>query len=213
MDGFSGAKEISAGNWGSANLGYPPGTEYIGYSIIVRYKDLYVLYGHLQEIDTAIYVGKAVQAGTKLGKIGKLGEPHLHLEVRSFGVNIREEALVLDNAGRNNRYGILKLNGLQAINLYDATQFFATLTVNAYENDSSSNSVGVNGLGYAIADETIIRIGTSSSGCNTVYELESSNREAEFGITTSGYRGLVLAPSVQNPHDPVERTNPPPNAP
>lgn len=74
-------------NWGATQVddldALFPNTSGEGYSVIVRYGHLYVLYGHLHEIN--VWVGKEVQTGEQIGILGKNNERHLHFEVRSYG--------------------------------------------------------------------------------------------------------------------------------
>ncbi|MBE7514910.1 MAG: M23 family metallopeptidase [Anaerolineales bacterium] len=57
------------------------------FAVVIRYGHLFVIYGHLQTIDPNIWVGKRVDAGTRLGTIGiyKTSNPHLHMSVMGFG--------------------------------------------------------------------------------------------------------------------------------
>jgi hypothetical protein len=116
--GVEGMNTRSAGNWGATTI-----QEGIGYSVIVRYGHLYVLYGHLLQVDQRIYAGKKVMRGDRLGEIGTFtgAEPHLHLEVRSFGASIPTTGTILvrDANNANNHYGILANGGSQALNIYD----------------------------------------------------------------------------------------------
>ena len=54
-------------------------------------------YGHLAEINTK--VGKSVQRGKIIASVGSTGRttgPHLHYEVRIFGVPVNPENYILD---------------------------------------------------------------------------------------------------------------------
>jgi murein DD-endopeptidase MepM/ murein hydrolase activator NlpD len=133
----------SAANWGSSNLVENP-----GYSIIVRYGHLYVLYGHLREVDPSIYVGKQVSKAARLGAIGTydaegdlISEPHLHLEIRTFGEAVASGALVIqDGKTKGNIFGILKLGGTQAVPLYDIAQLFAPVAFAYVQDFGASDS-------------------------------------------------------------------------
>jgi hypothetical protein len=45
---------------GSADVVENPNS--LGFSVIVRHEHLFILYGHLKDLDPAVYVGKRVDA-------------------------------------------------------------------------------------------------------------------------------------------------------
>ncbi len=55
--------------WGATENIYPPNNARVGYSLVIRYGSLYVLYGHLDRIH--VWVGKEVLAGETLGLLGR----------------------------------------------------------------------------------------------------------------------------------------------
>jgi hypothetical protein len=206
----------SQARWGSAAV-----VETVGYSIIVRHKHLFVLYGHLRELDSAIYVGAQVNAGTLLGQVGTATNPgavsHVHIELRSFGTDVPsgEEIIVMvrDTNGNYNDYGILANAAEQATNIYEAAQFFAA-TVDAFLSDTANSStVGVTGLGKGIVDTDKVTFDTTTppSPCGMPTTLEGKPQlEYCSGVvptdvqqTSQGYRGFrllqssVLVPEVE----------------
>ncbi len=200
-------QQRSAAYWGAAAV-----TETIGYSVIVRQKHLFVLYGHLRALDSAIYVGKQINAGTLLGQVGTATNPgavpHTHIEVRSFGADIPTtdpntgsplQTLVRDTSGGYNDYGILANGGQPAVNIYEPAQFFAA-TVVALVSDSASTTINVTGLGKAIVDDDKVQFDTTTlpSPCG----MPLSNGKPELTYCSgavgsdvqqvSGYRGFKL---------------------
>jgi murein DD-endopeptidase MepM/ murein hydrolase activator NlpD len=170
-----------------------------GYAVIVRHKDLYVLYGHLQNIDPSIYVGRKVSAGAKLGTLGRFNTPHLHIEIRSFGANLKSDTLINQNV-----YGILEFDGEQPENVYDITQFFNASNVMAWNSEAQTSTSTVSGLGFSIQNNGTVSV----SGCQSFkYLLETTSTSA------SGYRGFKLNQSLIAPHDPVTPSIPPAGAP
>jgi murein DD-endopeptidase MepM/ murein hydrolase activator NlpD len=190
-----------AGNWGAADVIENPSNA--GYSVIVRYGHLYVLYGHLQAVDAAIYVGKKLALGDKLGIIGtstSVGAiSHLHIEIRSFGQTISDNSiLVKDFNGGNNAYGILANNGLQAFHIYEAAQFFGG-AVNTRLSDTSGTTISVTGLGKNIVNGSKVRFETTTpptpcaGGAKPEIEYCSGVVGSTVQQTASGYRGFILA--------------------
>lgn len=56
-----------------------------GYNLVIRQGGHFMLYGHLSQIDNALYIGKRVQAGDIVGIIANQGtNSHIHLEVSAF---------------------------------------------------------------------------------------------------------------------------------
>jgi murein DD-endopeptidase MepM/ murein hydrolase activator NlpD len=194
----------SAWRWGSAVLDAGQGT---GLSVILRYRDLYILYGHLKAVEDDIYVGKLVTSGEPLGSVGQFNAPHVHLEVRSFGETLPDPgvALVMDSEGNNNVYGLLALDGTQAVNVYDVTQFFSAVP-EAFADDTALATVGVSGLGGT--DGSTVTVDTT----NLIYHVDSANLPTVG--TAPAYRGFVIAAgSLIAPHDVNTPTTPPPGAP
>lgn len=201
----------SAAPWGSAAVsdgvsGSP------GYSVIIRYAHLYVLYGHLKTLDSTIHVGKQVNTGTLVGQLGTSTNDgayaHLHIEIRSFGTTVEDGAvrvLVKDENGNNNPYGILDLGGGHARNYYDLLQFFSSSTTTDF-SDSSSTLVSVTPLGISITANTQIIFGTTAppSPCTNGTQPQ---REFVLGTileTANGYRGFheyVEDPPLVEPDD------------
>lgn len=200
--GVEGKNTRSAGNWGATEI-----QEGTGYSVIIRYGHLYILYGHLLAVDSRIYVGKRVDIGTRIGEIGTFtgSDPHLHLEIRSFGESVGADKLVLDTSGMNNSYGILKLGGLQALDTYDVMQFFATTSSVAEIDtvDPSTQTLSVTGLGLSIVDGNSISF--TATPVNTLScTLPFTRLYRTQGTSQIGsYRGFVLtSQSVLPPTDP-----------
>jgi hypothetical protein len=182
--------KTSSASWGATYVNTP--VEALTYNLVIRYGSLYVMYAHIRELDPNIYVGKRVDAGARLGIIGVAGTPHLHLEVRSFGTDLRSPprkllARVPDNpydidfnpqasaAGTGNKYGILAIgnnfggqgyeNG-QNVSLHDAAQFFRNPVV-AYAHDFGNETIGVgsvqvNGFGPNIDSSIITKVASST---------------------------------------------------
>jgi hypothetical protein len=191
--GIEGENETSAAIWGSAEI-----NEGIGYSVIVRYGHLYVLYGHLIEVDSKIYVGIRVDESTRLGSLGTFpgSELHLHIEIRSFGDTVAEEALVakttgLGNLGRGNEYGILELRAPQAEFYYDIPQFFVTIPF-SYEQDYDGGTAiaAVSPLGPQLQNEATIVWGAN---CHLRYRTDPAVRTI---LTPVYLPTTVTTPSV-----------------
>ncbi len=151
--------------WGSAVLdgGIP------GYSIIVRYGQLYVLYGHLKVLDDGIYVGARVDAGTPLGYIGQFGTPHTHIEVRvlsDVGIASGSSVFLQNSDGTLNVYGILAYNALSAGFVFDAVQFFSLPGMGRNVISSQSQQIA---SGTALGDYefSIYQSNPIPVGCNT----------------------------------------------
>ncbi|MBI5666793.1 MAG: M23 family metallopeptidase [Chloroflexi bacterium] len=108
--------------WGSTNLddGSP------GWCVIVRYRHLYVLYGHLASISNNVWVGASVSTGQQIGTLGKAGDRHLHIEVHSYGATV-SAGIGSDNAANVAPNGIMKVgisaNALVPPHVYDILQF------------------------------------------------------------------------------------------
>jgi uncharacterized repeat protein (TIGR01451 family) len=118
-----GSKRISDSpwNWGATTIMEGDG---LGYNVIIRHGHLFVLYGHLIELDNQIYVGRHVSRGTRLGTLGRFNDNHLHIEVRSFGPNIPDGIMIISD-NTINAYGFLnyKTNDLPSFH-YDLMQFY-----------------------------------------------------------------------------------------
>lgn len=203
--------EPSSSSWGASGVQEGP-----GYSVIVRYGHLYVLYGHLQAIPDDIYVGSLIDAGDLIGYLGTFpgSNSHLHIEVRSYGYSTigravgQSNGLELDSNGSNNPYGILYFSGpYQARDMYDVIQFFQSDVV----ADPSGTNDTVNGLGLDIEvtdaptsldfDTEVMGSAPISTGaCNIRYYVHSN---VYATATTSGYWGFVYLQSIlQVPSDP-----------
>jgi len=205
--GVEGLNGRSAGNWGATGI-----TEGSGFSVIIRHEHLYVLYGHLIEVDPSIYVGKGISFGTRLGKIGTANNAdavrHVHIEIRSFGNTIPSGTyLVKDLTGANNDYGVLINGGGQALNVYDVAQFFAS-TVNAVVDDSQSNTVTVTGLGKTIVNGGMVTFETTTPPSPCSQGTKPTRTYTTFvGSQANGYRGFVVGQaSLINPFNPLTPT-------
>ncbi len=182
--GMSTEPIYSAKRWGGTELSLNKK----GYSVIIRYGNLYVLYGHLAILKPEIYVGSKVDMGDPIGILGDNGHTHLHLEIRNFG-NISpfpEDAFAKDEMGQNNIYGILaEKEPKAATNLYDITQFFSNSVL-----DPIDSSIEITGLSTGQ-----ISIG---SLCNLSYAVSEM-----IPVTSSGIRGFVFpAASLIIPDEP-----------
>lgn len=155
----------SSASWGAVTVTDP--AEVLTYNVVIRYGSRYVLYGHIRELDPAIYVGKLVTAGTRLGIIGTFNTPHVHIEVRTFGLDLNSppEALLVrvpsnplqtdlnyvrDTNLFGNKYGILALStdrggqgddfGTGMVSLHDFAQLFqGTVYAHAQDFDSGAS--------------------------------------------------------------------------
>ncbi len=78
-----------------------------GYSVIVRTGNRFVLYGELGEIEDALYIGKRVVAGEKLGNLPFTGFPHVHIDIRGYGSSNSTDGLLRPRFGAINS----ELNG------------------------------------------------------------------------------------------------------
>lgn len=122
---------LTAYDWGSAVV---EGKR--GYSVIVRYGHLYVLYGHLQSLEPTIFVGATLNGGDKIGRVGKFNDPHLHIEVRNFTSPILLNSLQTAEL-RNFGFTAFATEGVErAQHHYDLMQLFG-LTVIAWANDEN----------------------------------------------------------------------------
>lgn len=159
--GLQNRTEQSSERWGATGISGSG-----GYSVIVRYGHLYVLYGHLLELDRSIYVGRLVNKGTRLGSIGtaidedgNVSLPHIHIEVRSFGQTIRRDSLVVqDGRTRGNDYGLLRIGGRQADSFYDIAQFFV-YSPSANIQDKGSGIGTISPFGVSIQNQTPVTFG------------------------------------------------------
>jgi hypothetical protein len=206
-------QQRSAAYWGAAAV-----TETVGYSVIVRYKHLFILYGHLRALNSEIYVGKQINAGALLGQVGTAINPgavsHTHLEVRSFGADIPTtdpitglplQTLVRDTSGGYNDSGILANGGQPAVNIYETAQFFAA-TVIALDSDSGSTTVNVTGLGKVIVDDDKVQFDTTTPPSPCGMPLSNGRPELTYcsGAVgsdvqeVSGYRGFKLGQGSLN---------------
>lgn len=210
--GVEGFDTRSASRWGSASV-----DEGTGFSVIVRYGHLYVLYGHLLEINETIFVDKQVNKGDILGSLGTFpdSEPHLHLEVRSYGASVTSGALVQDSQGDDNDYGILKLGPEQALNVYDCIQFFDENTQIIQRDNVNDSPLAVIGLGVVITDQDTVSFGTPtvsltcslSQPLTLTYRTDVGNVGEVVSLNGNTYRGFVLlAQSVIDPFDPADAT-------
>jgi len=108
------------------------------FAVVIRYGHLFAVYGHLMTVDPNIWVGKYVEAGTRLGTVGTWNTPHLHLSVMSFGRTSPDAYITWAQevdpqslqVRRANRWGIAdsRANGGPKVSypghVYDFTQFF-----------------------------------------------------------------------------------------
>lgn len=152
----------SSGNWGGSDLASTYNSGRGGYNVVIRYGQFYVLYGHLKELDLDIYVGKAVSAGTLLGKLATSSdpnaEPHTHVELRLLngtvtesGTSVSGSQLIEDRNTNYNSWGILKLGGSQPTNVIDVTQFFDPTGSQVLVSDAQSTRTGpIAGLGTIV---------------------------------------------------------------
>jgi hypothetical protein len=193
--------ETSAAYWGgSNNIG---GSRGRGFSVVVRYGLIYVLYGHLKEVDRSIYVGKSIVQGERLGSIGtyysgdKASDPHLHLEIRTFDNNFALTKTYLIAAighARGNDYGILSLGAAQTNNMYDAAQFFATSpAIRIQDYEANSALIPSTPFGPNIQHNTVIVLGPT---CEIRYVLSLNDVPPVInGFTVStnlGYGAVVI---------------------
>jgi murein DD-endopeptidase MepM/ murein hydrolase activator NlpD len=159
---IEGQVTTSAGNWGSADI-----DDATGYSVIVRYGHLYVLYGHLIEVDRFIYVGKTVDERTRIGAIGIFPDsnPHLHIEVRSsvHGSDVYGQIMVIEDGKNNgNKHGILKIGGKQTNSTYDIAQFFTTSPgIYIQDYNSGATTSFISPLGAAIQHNSVVIFGAT----------------------------------------------------
>jgi hypothetical protein len=139
-----------------------------------------------------------------LGLVGTSPNPgavsHVHIEIRSFGASITDNTVLVKIAdGSNNPYGILALGGEQAFNIYEVAQFFFTSASAFISDESSTNFVGITGLGMNITDGNMVTFETTSppSPCPPSTEPQREYCSGIVGTdvqqTANGYRGFILA--------------------
>lgn len=165
--------------WGSFQNEDNDDNPAVGINVIVRYGNLYVLYGHLSGLGNNIYVGAPVTRGQLIGKSGEFRDPHLHLEVRSFGNTFPIPSDPSDPTSPhvNSITGILPLGVTHlaqgAPYIYDVMQML---------NDDPLHIGGFN-----VANGQVTQI---SEQCSVVYNYDVNRA----GIPTSvdGYRGWKL---------------------
>jgi murein DD-endopeptidase MepM/ murein hydrolase activator NlpD len=216
-------QNISSGTaWGAAYIEDTEATIYgykYGYNMIVRYGSLYVLYGHLISLDPAMYVGRRVAAGDRLGAIGVVNTAHLHFEVRNMGGNSVQTDNMLIRVSKNptqppltydtrNKFGILRLGTSQGYaNVYDITQFYhAGVQTWGQDNDEGLGLLAVSGLGFNLQPSTSQSGPLSSAitigvGCAITYYSNNNPYVPIIPATPPGYRGfwLLANPTTQAP--------------
>jgi hypothetical protein len=194
---LDGLNEYSAFTWGSTVI-----VEGVGYTIIIRYGNLYVLYGHLYQIEPTVYVGANVQKGMSLGNIGTSApgaDAHVHIEVRNFNTDDLtqfENALEKDASGNLNPYGLLYFrNPSQARYMYDLVQFYGPTGSFLDPDNLIDSGSGLNQALIRIEDTPPVFLRLPGygiplpAGCNLQYYTIPEIRET---IPNSGYRGLEL---------------------
>lgn len=132
--------------WGATDV-----SEGTGYSVIVRYGHLYVLYGHLITIEQNIFVGAPIQPQQQIGVLGTEADTHLHLEIRSYGDQLNSSQQL---APVGAWLGFVRnYDGIQfpnrPPNAYDAITLLPN-PILAWSNNSSSTLVEIAGMDLSL---------------------------------------------------------------
>ncbi len=187
-------QRISNASWGAAYVNNSENATW-GYTIIVRYDHFYVLYGHIKQIDLSVYVGKQVEAGERLGWMGTVDSPHLHIEARIINGNSQFYAVpsnpfitpMSTKTQFPNKFGVLKLDGNSPANVYDISQLFQAST-SAYKSDFGEERENITGLGPSVQHGSIINF----NSCQRTYLGPQSNNATPLLTSTEGIRGFQM---------------------
>jgi murein DD-endopeptidase MepM/ murein hydrolase activator NlpD len=185
----------TAYDWGSALVEYKR-----GYSVIVRYGHLYVLYGHLQSLEPTIFVGAPLNAGQRIGKIGRFNDPHVHVEVRNFDSPIGATWL---QEGPQREYGFVTYAQVgaaaRARHHYNIAQFFDS-TVTAWSDDTATAQQTVTGFSPGITNGAQINLGNCTRTFRVNMNLQTV-QDTAFGVPIQGLvqgvsnQALLIPPS------------------
>jgi murein DD-endopeptidase MepM/ murein hydrolase activator NlpD len=155
-----------------------------GYTVLVRYGHLYVLYGHLKTLEPQqIFVGAPLAAGDRIGTIGQweitrnlnspeARLPHLHLEILNFDNPVPQSALYQHPNPNGDQFGFVTNSIVDGSgrpnNVYDVVQFFDPNGVHFYETDSSlqTSATLIFDFNHLLANNGTISI---PNGCSITY--------------------------------------------
>ncbi len=181
-----------------------------GYSVIVRYGHLYVLYGHLREVDANIWVGSLVRSGQRIGDLGDFNERHLHLEVHSWGNNPIPDFLDGTNPPQLTDIptGILPRNTKDKIGStrpqQDPPYVYDFLQLLGYNSGNSQ----LTAIAQAIATANLVpgpnqgegNIALSVTGCTDTIQYQTRMPNVEVVLTSEdGYRGFHIEGDTSQP--------------
>jgi hypothetical protein len=173
-----------------------------GYAVIIRHGHLYVLYGHLKTISDAIWVGAPVDAGMIIGTLGSFNEPHLHIEVHSYGATLPSKVI---ESGLST--GILPVNSSAndtvATYVYDVMQFLPNP-----QGYSATNILNIKDL---VAEGNLSGTGDNkdaqfalNTGCSITYRTRVTSPIAAVKVNGYNYRGIdTYAGLIGRPRNPL----------
>jgi hypothetical protein len=185
----------SHGYWGASSQFFN-GFLQPGFSIIIRYGHLYVLYGHLKELNDQIWVGGLVSPMQTLGKLGKFNDRHLHIELHSYGAKITD-TIRNEFATSIGSTGILPV-GESAVNLaaplfYDLSQLLPNPSgYNPIQNNNLQFRERVNGA--SVTDISLIAdLNFSNGETVTYFASDPAQNTVLESVLDNGvnYRGFV----------------------
>jgi hypothetical protein len=195
-------KNFSSHEWGSAGVQVGQ----TGYSVIIRYGHLYVLYGHLRDLDPAIFVGAPVQIGAKIGSIGSYNDPHVHIEVRNFVNPIPQIGL---QSSPMRQFGFTSFSSTainRAIYHYDVTQFFDSSLTMARLSDTDLTQTPVTNLGVSLINGMSIY----NSVCSREYRHATTVPTVNDSFLSGNIRGFIQLENLNaTPIPPSQAPNQP----
>ncbi len=201
--------------WGGAETNAPtPPFGDAGYAVIVRYGHLYVLYAHLAFIEDYIYVGAPLAAGQQIGIQGKFNSRHAHIEVHSYGAQVKSfidwTGILPVNESASEQiphfvYELAQLlpeiDGYYPANNVDSTgevEYTYTERLATVNLEAFSTYYGAD-LNLAFDSQN-----TDLIDCTIDYRTQIDATHAVVSETTDGYRGFDSYENVDPPPSPFD---------